>query len=479
MLGCRPNCRPPGDSMRTHSLLAAAALLLLPAAATAGPASPGPVSGGRTGYIVGGPEKFSQPYGAEVAKIIFLNRCVGGCTFTPGPDNALENVSGIVDETTFLSEWTHGDTAWQELLTCLNGIYEPFDVVFTDVDPTPEFHHEAVVAGSNVEFGNVNILGVALISGDCAARNNAISFTLANSDSFSTNVQYMCETVAQETAHAFGLDHEFDCHDPMTYLPGCSPKYFRNEAYQCGTFSAEQCFCGGTHQNSHLKLMNVFGAGAGVAPPTVDIALPEDGAVVDSEFTVYAIAADIRGNKFAELRINGYKWMTVDPDDIFNQENTYRFTTPANLPDGYQNIEVRAYNDLEVTGSATIQVLKGSPCASADACLDGQFCSDGACAWPPPTGVLGDACVRNQDCISDLCPAIGDERVCSQECLVGVSDQCPETYECLEAGDTGICWPADQGGGGCCSLGGQRTGWIQLLLFGAVILLVSIRRRRP
>jgi len=64
--------------MRTYTLFSAA-LLLLSSAAVAGPDDRGPVSGGRTGYVITGPEKFSQPYGAEISNVIFLNRCIGGC----------------------------------------------------------------------------------------------------------------------------------------------------------------------------------------------------------------------------------------------------------------------------------------------------------------------------------------------------------------------------------------------------------------
>ena len=86
--------------------------------------------------------------------------------------------------------------------------------------------------------------------------------------------------------------------------------------------------------------------------------------------------------------------------------------------------------------------------------------------------------MRNQDCISDLCPTNDGESLCSQSCTVGVTGSCPMEYECVAAGSSGVCWPAG-GGGGCCSLGGQRTGWAQLVLFAAVVLLVSTRRRRP
>jgi hypothetical protein len=469
--------------MRIHSL-AVAALLCLPATAAAAPATgarPGklkaPPSGGTHGYIEVPPEELTQANGAEISNVLFINRCVGGCTVQAGPNDARNDTSSIVDGTTFLSEFAYGDDSWNAVIACLEEIFLPFDVVITQEDPAPAFHHEAIVAGSTAELGMPGVLGVAPIACN-GALNNVISFSLANSHGNSP--RYICETVAQEMAHAFGLDHEFDCHDPMTYLSPCGDKYYRDASFACGRYEQEPCICGGAGQNSHRKLLGVFGQGPGAAPPTAEIQLPDDGATVEGEFSIYALGTDIRGNKRAELRINGYKWQELDAPELFEEESQYRFTAPASLPDGYQNIEVRIYNDLDVPTNASIQVLKGAPCTSADTCLDGQSCNAGACAWPEPTGALGDACERNQDCIGDLCPTLEGESLCSQDCTPGVTGSCPMEYECIGVGGgSGVCWPAGGGGGGCCSLGGQRTGWVQLVLFAAVVLLVSTRRRRP
>ena len=61
----------------------------------------------------------------------------------------------------------------------------------------------------------------------CGYIPNAISFTFANI--YGGDVDEICWTVAQETAHSWGLDHKFDNRDPMTYLPsGPSRKMFQN-----------------------------------------------------------------------------------------------------------------------------------------------------------------------------------------------------------------------------------------------------------
>ena len=62
------------------------------------------------------------------------------------------------------------------------------------------------------------------------------------------------------------------------------------------------------------------------------------------------------------------------------------FLAPGNLPDGYQTITIRAFNDLGVMGETEARVLLGEPCTSDGQCDDGQSCDDGGCMWPEPTG---------------------------------------------------------------------------------------------
>ena len=69
----------------------------------------------------------------------------------------------------------------------------------------------------------------------------------------------ICETAGQETAHAFGLDHEFLCQDPMTYLVGCGAKSFQDEYVPCGEFQPRECNCGTPTQNSVQSMYQLFG----------------------------------------------------------------------------------------------------------------------------------------------------------------------------------------------------------------------------
>jgi hypothetical protein len=426
-------------------------------------------------YVVVPVEDLPAEHGVQISRTLFLNRCRGGCTITPGSNDARTNNSSIVSQTVTLSEFAHGDTVWNDVMACMREVYLPFNVEITDVDPgTALFHHEAIVAGTAPEAGlDPQIGGIAPLAGDCRAINNVISFSFANQSG--PNVVDICWTVAQESAHAFGLDHEFDCRDPMTYVAGCGQKFFRDEPIACGEFSARPCACGGNLQNSHRKLLTVFGEGQSPPPPTAMIELPDDGANVQSGFSLYAFATDKRGIKRVEYRVNGYLW---DEKPGHANATAYNFVAPSQLPDGYLDVEVRAFNDLEVPGSAMITVLKGAPCSSADTCLGGQECNDGRCAWPPPTGEVGDECEIDQNCLSNLCPDNGGERRCSEFCNPTLADACGEGFECVSAGNSGVCWPADGGGGGCCSVSDDRSApWVELVLFGLILGLV-VRRRR-
>lgn len=437
---------------------------------------------GKRGYVPAGPNDYGTPGGTPISKIIFLNRCVGGCTVSPGPNDARYNTAqaSIVAQTSTLTEWEHGDQVWDDMVDCVKEIYAPFDVQVVTTDPGEKmFHHEAIVAGTPEDIGYDNqALGVAPISSTCEPFNNVMSFTFANAAI--RNARFICEIVAQESAHAFGLDHLMDCTDPMTYLPNCGPKYFRDRVMTCGEFSDRACFCGGNAQNSHRKLLSTFGANPTPVPgPVIDIQLPIANSTVEEGFQIRFTTSDARTVKKAEIVFNGTVFHTLDGQGWPETDN-YVWNAPANLADGIIDVEIRSYNDLDVMTSTLVTVTKGAPCTSADQCSAGQACNGGRCAWPPPTIGLGEPCTNNMECISGLCPANGGEQLCSEFCTPTVADQCTEGFECLPAGSpgSGVCWPAEGDGGGCCSVGDEGVPFGQLFIYGVLIFGFALRRRR-
>ncbi len=470
--------------MRNVALLAALLYVPLSAVAPARAESPAPAKDGLPLPVEYVPEAPSTAFGDEISNIIFLNRCAGGCRVFPGArSDARANTSSIIDEESVVTQFEHGDDAWNAVVACVKETYAPYNVVVVDEDPGPNvIHHEAIVAGSPSDIGKTGIGGVAPGSLGCDPQNNVITFTFANIYG-ANNPLRICATVAQETAHAFGLDHAFDCSDPMTYLGGCGQQFFRNKMMPCGRFTEEPCACSGLAQNSHVVLRTVFGDGTPPPPPELTFQLPAEGAAVEDEFSVRALASDKRGVSRVELYINGWLYQTVNGHDYDNRTRPYVLFAPAGLPDGVMHVELRAMNDLESTTSQTVTVTKGAPCTSEATCLDGQLCDNGACTWPEPTTPLGGECVRNEDCVSLTCASDGSSDLCTETCFTGINDFCPDGFECIQAGAQGVCWPtgADGGGGpdGCCSAGGSSApSGGQLLLFALVGLALFGRRRR-
>jgi hypothetical protein len=476
------------------------AALLVAIAAVPGVASASP--GGSTGYVAAPSSAFvPTPHGGLVSDIIFINRCTGcpgptcGCVFMKSSiSDATSNqtiIGGVDDGTAMtVTEFSHPQEVWDELMTCIRAVYSPYDVIITDVDPGQVPHHEAVVAGRGRDMMLQGVGGIApLDSGTCEPQNNVISFSFANQYGGTvaglSTAQQICWTVAQESAHAFGLDHALDCTDPLTYLytspsgGSCGTRYFRNKLVDCGEDVARPCVCGGNKQNSHAKLLAVHGMGTIPPPPTVEVTMPVDGATVaaGTAFSVTANVVEPRGVNRVEVLINGHEWTEVEGQI---SRNAYLLPVPAQVPDGV----LRGCNDLDACATDRITVTKGVACATADTCAAGQRCDAGRCLWDPPVGAQGDACTYPEYCTSGVCADIGDgELACTESCFGGPNDQCPDGYECAAAtGQMGVCAPPPIVDGCCLSdagrSGGRQTLAVNLGLGGLVGLLVLRRRRR-
>ncbi len=232
------------------------------------------------------------------SNVVYLNPCWGGCTISPGFEDSTSQHSSIINSTANISQFNAGQAAWDQVVQCVKNQYAPFNVVITDQDPGSAPHFEAIVAGRPSEAGmDQNVGGVSPFN--CGVINNAITYTFANI--YGGSVQTICEVVAQETAHAYGLDHEFLCQDPMTYLENCGSKSFQNTNAQCGEYSARACQCPSRPtQNSVQMITDVFGPGV-PTPPTVTITSPADGAKVEPGFPVRADVVDDTQVSRAEL----------------------------------------------------------------------------------------------------------------------------------------------------------------------------------
>lgn len=355
---------------------------------------------------------------AHTSNIIFLNRCAGDCVVTPGPEDSRQNTSIVPQHTSVIPPFPYGDDAWNEVVSCVREIYAPFDIVITDVDPGSQSHFEAIVAGWPEDVDQpASVGGVAPFN--CGVIDNAITYSFAE---VYDDMRSLCETVAQETAHAFGLDHAFLCEDPMTYLTDCGEKSFRDVDAACGEDEPRECMCGGFTQNSYAHIAAEFNA-VPPTPPSVAIMQPQAGDEVDPGFAIVVAAEDDVALASVAVYLDG----VLIAEDAGADAGPYGFAAPVQLASG--ELELRAVaTDHRGDQSEHVILVSRPPCAGDDSCGDGQVCTAGACVDEP--------------------------------------------------GDTGGDEEADEGGGGCRAAAGDNRLSAALLLAGLLGAWLP-RARRP
>jgi MYXO-CTERM domain-containing protein len=421
--------------------------------------------------------QYQAPKKEAVSHVIYLNNCKpNGCNLKAGYDNATTDTSSIPNSTSTVSAYTGSDATWQQIVQCVQQTYADFDVQIVTQRPTSGNYHMAIVAGSPGQVGMSNgVLGVSPFS--CGYISNAISFTFANLAP--SDIGELCWTVAQETAHSWGLDHKYDNRDPMTYLSG-GPTYkrFQNEAGSCGEYSARACSCsyantGTAKMNSYALVMATFGSNTpDTVPPTLTITYPTEGAQITAGFPVQATIMDDRTVEKAEFRLDG-NLIGTKTDGPFN------WNAPTTLGQGAHKVEVTGYDHAGNQAKATVNVQFGTVCSTAADCTtQGNVCIDGHCvAGPEMPGGLGTACTGNSDCASGQCGSDADgNSYCVEQCNPA-DNKCPSGFDCQDAGNgTGVCWPGGESGGGC-STNTSSSGGAFLLLLGLAAMFVTRRRK--
>lgn len=443
--------------------------------------------------IIGGPTGFGGPRGfiftgevgvaggGQNSNIIFLNFCTNetgstgqpGCRVTRGNSNdSTVNRSTIASGN--LAAFTGSASTRAAILNCVRETYAPFGVVVTDVDPKPAPHFEAMAAGLPTQVGMPN--GVAGVSPfTCGIINNAITFSFINL--FPSDVNEACWTIAQETAHAFGLSHEMLGADPMTYIQSPPVKRFQDVSACIGTQGCcqpqQECQCGPTMQNSVQELLGIFGPST-PTPPTIVIETPTDNSQVTPGFVVRASVTDDQGVETVELLVDGAPFASLSSPP-------YAFNAPLDIAEGTHMVAIRATDTIGSVGTTTISVIVGDPCNDNDDCGGNDLvCIEGRCVPGANTpGGLGSDC-STEACISGLCATKDGENRCSEDCDPA-ADGCPDGFSCLDNGaGGGLCWPGDSGN--CLGCATSDGGPDPMLPIGAGLfaaaLLVRRRRRR-
>lgn len=449
--------------------LAFAAVVLAPLLVAHHPATAEPVS--RPQPTLRWSTNSIAPAATPSSRIIYVHKCpVQGCTIRPGTNDSRTDTSDIATQQVVITQFKQSQAVWDKMMACVKNTYAPFDITVTDVDPGPTVpHYENIVGGSSgtelsPDLGSAG--GVSPFT--CAEIPNSVSFTF---DVYGPDPDQLCWTVAQETAHSFGLEHEYNANDPLTYISGGpSMKRFQATDSPCGTFSAVTCRCTNKPtQNSYKFIVEMFGPGA-ATPPTVAIRSPSAGGKVQPKFVVRANAADDVKVDEVQLFIDGMD------TGVRDKEAPYLLTAPDGIADGPHTIEARAIDVAGVPASAEIDVTMGPPCGGDGDCTGDDVCVMGVClAGPDVPGGVGDSCTAATECLYARCEGEPMDKQCVAECEVGAANACPSDFSCIPAGASGVCWYSPSAG--CCSATTPPGGPI-LLSVGVLAAMVLRRRRR-
>ncbi len=428
-------------------------------------------------YVIVEPSPKETHRASGVARVIFLNRCRGGCTVGNKRDDPRANQSSVVRKPGTVAEFSRGDTAWNDLVTCVKTAYDLYDVTIVEEEPAAGVDHvEVLVAGFPTDLGfGLGALGISPLASDCSPLRNVMSFVFPEAHS-PDNAAELCATVVHEAGHTFGLDHVLQCRDPMTYLSGCGDKLFLNVDASCGEFRHKRnCRCSDV-QNPHIKLMNELGPSGRSAEVTyTEIERPLS---VWDGGQIVGLVSDSRWVRYIELWINGFRWQQL-PHQVVED---FRFTPPDELSDGILDIEVRGINDIGLVGVDRITLTKGEPCTSSAVCRANETCTQGRCVFPAPTRPLGEACAVDSECASWACLDYNGEPRCATSCSAGLkNDECPSDYTCVKVDEygAGMCWPSDElPEAGCCSTSDRAPSALPILAALGGLFLLRRRRRR-
>ena len=241
------------------------------------------------------------------SRIIYLNR--NGATLSPAATNdSRANRSTIASKSTTVPRWNASAEMWGDTVQCMREIFAPFAVQLVTEDPGDVPHIEALFGGSASQFGLAKgVVGISPFTSTCSIIENSIVFTFTE-DLARSSARTICEVMAQEVAHSFGLDHEMLPSDPMTYLPFSGKRSFQNQLSACGESSERPCGIGGSvcraQQNSVALLRERLGV-ADAQGPTGAVMYPTNGQLVGSEFDIDVDANDNIGISSVEFFLDG------------------------------------------------------------------------------------------------------------------------------------------------------------------------------
>lgn len=308
---------------------------------------------------------------------VYLN--MEGGIYSPGePNDSRANVTSVADLPAAIPPWDASDEEKAALVECVAEMFGPFGLVITDEDPGDVSHLEAVVGGDPSQIGeDVNTGGISPFLTNCGVIQDSIVFAFP---SVMRDPRRLCETIAQEVAHSFGLDHEYLCGDPMTYLTGCGDKRFLFEEARCGETGPRPCKCSRT-QNSAQLLLERIGRGA---VPGVWMNEPASGDLVAAGFPVQAVVTHAPAS--LDLMVDGVLVESVAPEETGEPYQIIEFGTNDFMRSGTHEIELVARYGGEAEHSIVAVVeVEGGP--------GDEVVSEGCSAGEGRGGAMGGALV--------------------------------------------------------------------------------------
>ncbi len=193
------------------------------------------------------------------SRIIYLAR--EPLNLHPGRDDAPTLRSSVVAAHSAgavrVPGWKGSKAGWNQVVKCVRDMFKPFAVEVTEKRPTSDEFILVAVGGRPKDIGSKDprIGGLAPFSTTVIPRAIVFAFAAQNHH----QPRPVCETIAMEVAHAYGLDHEYLCKDVMTYLPPCGARRFVDQDAACGEGKRRLCAGGAATQNSYRRLLAVLG----------------------------------------------------------------------------------------------------------------------------------------------------------------------------------------------------------------------------
>ena len=388
-------------------------------------------------------------HAAPVPALLHLNFCRDGCVLTPGVDDNRTDTSSIVAGTSFL-ESALLEESYEAITACVQATFEPFGITVTTDDPGTTLHHEAIVAGDSQDIGWPDpVAGLSNVSADGSWLPNSLIFAFAGAPEVEDEVfwNFTCNTVAHELGHTLGLDHEYICSEPTSYLEPCDgglwPTAFVDQTGACGEYEPRAtCTNGSSEQNSYRHLARLFDPTA--VATTVGIVIsptPEQpvaaGFIVEAEVTSEEPPLDVTFQLYDEQGLLHQVDARTEPP--------WDFTIPMDQvhpdADGWVYFEVSAHTTADPTATA------------------GQFVNIATCSPQTCAGTCeGEVCVADPEDPDDP----------------GDADDPDDPDDAGNPDDTD--GPGGNGEGGGCRVGSQSpsTGWLLL----ALNAFLGLRRRR-